>query len=227
MALRLVVFDAYGTLFDVSAAAPEAAARPGGEAIAAIWPALAEDWRRKQLEYSWIRALAGAHADFWRVTCDALSWALAAHGVADDRLEGRLREIYLRLAPYPEAAEVLAALRAMGLRTAILSNGSPMMLAEAVASAGIGDALDAVLSVEEAGVFKPHPSVYALVEARFGVEPGGTLFVSSNGWDAAGAGAFGFRTLWVNRSGAPAERLPWPPDHVAADLRAVPGHAAP
>jgi 2-haloacid dehalogenase len=225
MTTKVVVFDAYGTLFDVAAAAREAAARPGGEAIAESWPRLAELWRRKQLEYTWLRAITGAHADFWRVTCDALAYAMEAQGIADDRLEGRLREIYLRLAAYPEATEVLAALKAQGFATAILSNGAPMMLDSAVASAGLGPLLDAVLSVEEVGVYKPAPAVYALVGTRFGTAPGEVLFVSSNGWDAAGATGFGFRTVWVNRGGDPVDRLPWTPSHVETDLRAVVGHA--
>jgi 2-haloacid dehalogenase len=226
MPATTVVFDAYGTLFDVASAARAAAARPGGEAIAGLWPALAETWRRKQLEYSWLRSVAGAHADFWRVTCDALDYALEAHGVSDPGLEARLRAIYLRLDAYPEVKPTLAALRARGFATAILSNGAPMMLASAVESAGIGDLLDAVLSVEEAGVYKPHPSVYALVGRRFGVAPAQVLFVSANGWDAAGAAAFGFRSLWIDRRGEPVDRLPGRPDAVAADLSAVPAMAA-
>ncbi|TVQ54700.1 MAG: haloacid dehalogenase type II [Rhodobacteraceae bacterium] len=219
--LRVAVFDAYGTLFDVSAAAREAAAAPGGEALAAVWPTLAEVWRRKQLEYSWIRSLSGAHADFWTVTCDALDYAMAATGVESDALRDRLQALYRDLRAYPEVPETLAALRAAGLRTAILSNGSPEMLARAVAAAGIGAALDAVLSAEAVGVFKTDPRVYALVGATFGVAPAEALFVSSNGWDAAAAAGYGFRTLWVNRRGDPVDRLPWRPDHVGADLSAA------
>lgn len=225
MTTKVVVFDAYGTLFDVAAAAREAAGRPGGEAIAESWPRLAELWRRKQLEYTWLRAITGAHADFWRVTCDALAYAMEAQGLSDERLEGRLREIYLRLSAYPEAREVLAALKARGLRTAILSNGAPMMLDSAVSAAGLGDLLDAVLSVEDVGVYKPHAEVYGMVGTRFGTDPSEVLFVSSNGWDAAGAAGFGFRTVWVNRAGDPVDRLPWTPDHIERDLRAVVGHA--
>ena len=131
-----------------------------------------------------------------------------------------------RLDAYPEARGALERLRAMGRATAILSNGTPDMLASAVASAGLDAHLDAVLSVEAAGVFKPHARVYDLVGERFGTEPGAVLFVSANGWDAAAAAAYGFRTAWVNRAGAPVDRLPGRPDHVVPDLSAVPELAA-
>ena len=225
MPIRACVFDAYGTLFDVAAAARRAAAEPGREALAAVWPALSDTWRRKQLEYSWIRALADAHTDFWTVTCDALDHAMAAHGLADPALRDRLRALYRELDAYPEVPDTLAALREAGCRTAILSNGSPEMLASAVASAGVGDRLDAVLSVEQVGVFKPDRRVYALVEPALGVPPADTLFVSSNGWDAAAATGFGFDTLWVNRAGAPVDELPWKPARAAETLAAVPAIA--
>jgi 2-haloacid dehalogenase len=226
MPRTLCVFDAYGTLFDVAGAARAAAAEPGGETLAAHWPMLAETWRRKQLEYSWIRALTGAHADFWTVTCDALDYALEEAGLSDDALAERLRALYRELPAYPEVPEMLRALRADGRRAAILSNGSPQMLDSAVMAAGIGGLLDDALSVEAVGVFKPARAVYDLVGARFGVGPAEVLFVSSNGWDVAGAAGYGFETLWVNRAGAPVDRLPWRPAHVAADLSAVPALAA-
>lgn len=222
MPITTCVFDAYGTLFDVSAAARAAAAEPGGEALAAIWPRLAEDWRRKQLEYSWLRAITGAHADFARVTADGLDWAMEAAGLADSALRARLLALYDRLAAYPEVPAVLAALKSAGFATAILSNGSPAMLAAAVGSAGIGRHLDALLSVEAAGVFKPSPRVYDLVGQHFGAPPGAVLFVSSNGWDAGCAAGYGFATAWVNRGALPVDRLPWRPAHMLADLTPIP-----
>jgi 2-haloacid dehalogenase len=221
LTITTVVFDAYGTLFDVAAAAREAAAEPGAEALAEVWPRLADDWRRKQLEYTWIRAQTGDHADFWQVTQDGLGWAMEAAGLDDAGLRARLMDLYRELSAYPEVPRVLRELRAAGLATAILSNGAPGMLADAVASAGIGDLLDAVLSVETVGVFKPDARVYAMVGQRFGTDPAQVQFVSSNGWDVAAATRFGFRTLWVNRAGAPVDRLPHRPDHIAADLTAV------
>jgi 2-haloacid dehalogenase len=222
MPITACVFDAYGTLFDVAAAARVAAAEPGGAALGAAWPKLAADWRAKQLGYSWLRATAGQHCDFWQVTGEALDWALEASGLADPALRARLLALYWELAAFPEVPAMLAALKAAGFSTAILSNGAPAMLEGAVASAGIGGMLDAVLSVESVGVFKPHPSVYGLVTAEFDCAPGEVLFVSSNGWDAAFGALFGFQTAWVNRAGEPMDRLPAKPAHVLADLTPIP-----
>jgi 2-haloacid dehalogenase len=220
--IRVCVFDAYGTLFDVAAAARALAAEPGQEGFAALWPQVAADWRAKQLQYSWLRAITGDHCDFWQVTQDALDWALERAGAEDPGLRDALLALYWRLAPYPEVPGVLRRLKAAGRATAILSNGSPDMLAAAVESAGLGADLDAVLSVEEVGVFKPARAVYDLVGKRFTCAADEVLLVSSNGWDVAGAAAYGFRTLWVNRAGEPLDRLPGRPDRVAADLAAVP-----
>ncbi|MGB5557034.1 MAG: haloacid dehalogenase type II [Paracoccaceae bacterium] len=222
MAIKVCVFDAYGTLFDVAAAAREAAAEPGREAFAKVWQKVATDWRLKQLQYTWLRAVADAHADFWEVTQNGLDWALEAAGLSDPELRERLLALYWGLSAYAEVPQMLAALKAAGYQTAILSNGSPEMLAGAVASAGIGEYLDDVLSVEDVGVFKPHPSVYQLVPDRFECGRDEVLFVSSNGWDAAAAAGFGFRCVWVNRAAEPMDRLPWTPDRVLRDLTTIP-----
>ncbi|MCB2110946.1 MAG: haloacid dehalogenase type II [Defluviimonas sp.] len=222
MPITTCVFDAYGTLFDVAGAARAAAAEPGGESLAAVWPRLAEDWRRKQLEYSWLRAVMGTHCDFWQVTQDGLDWALEAAGLDDAGLRARLLALYETLPAYQEVPAMLERLKSFGRATAILSNGAPGMLAAAVTSAGIGDLLDACLSVESIGVFKPDPRVYRLVTERFGGGAEDVLFVSSNGWDAAAAAAFGFRTAWVNRAGLPCDRLPGRPHHVLSDLTTIP-----
>lgn len=220
MPITTCVFDAYGTLFDVTAAAREAATEDA--TLAAVWPKLAEDWRNKQLSYSWLRAVTGAHTDFWNVTKNGLDWAMEAAGLSDPALRERLLALYWALPAYPEVPEMLATLKAAGMHTAILSNGSPDMLDGAVASAGIGDLLDDVLSVETVGIFKPHASVYDLVGQRFGCAPAEVLFVSSNGWDAAAATGYGFCTAWVNRAGAPMDHLPWTPAHVLPDLTDIP-----
>ncbi|RMH42746.1 MAG: haloacid dehalogenase type II [Alphaproteobacteria bacterium] len=227
MPVSVCVFDAYGTLFDVAAAAREVAAEPGREAFAACWTQVARDWRLKQLQYTWLRAIADAHADFWQVTQDGLDWALENAGLAGDPdLRERLLSLYWELAAYPEVPQMLARLKADGFRTAILSNGSPEMLDAAVRSAGVTEFLDDVLSVEAVGVYKPHRRVYELVGNRFGTRPDEVLFVSSNGWDAAGAAGFGFVTAWVNRAGEPMDRLPWQPAHVIDDLSTIPQLAA-
>jgi 2-haloacid dehalogenase len=221
--IAAVVFDAYGTLFDVNGAARAAAAEPGGATLARVWEPLSRDWRQKQLEYTWLRSLMGVHADFEAVTADALDWTLEARGLAGDpALRDRLMALYRVLPAYPEAAAVLDRLGAAGRRRAILSNGSPAMLEAAVGAAGLAPRLDAVLSVEAVGVYKPARAVYDLVGRAFDTAAADVLFVSANGWDAAGAAACGFRTAWVNRAGAPVERLPARPDHVVPDLTPIP-----
>lgn len=223
MAITTCIFDAYGTLFDVSAAARSAAEAPGQGHWADKWPALAADWRLKQLQYSWLRAITDDYCSFWQVTQDGLDWALEHQGLAGDaELRERLLALYWELQAYPEVPQMLATLKAAGMATAILSNGAPDMLAGAVDSAGLGELLDDVLSVESVGVFKPDVRVYDMVGARFGCSPDEVLFVSSNGWDAAGAAAYGFRTAWVNRAGEPVDRLPGTPQDILADLTTIP-----
>lgn len=218
------IFDAYGTLFDVAAAAREAAAKPGQDKLAECWPKLAADWRAKQLEYTWLRAITGDHKAFWQVTEDGLDWALEAQGLeGDTALRATLLALYRELSAYDEVPGMLEALKARGLATGILSNGSPDMLDAAVQSAGIGPLLDAVLSVESVGIFKPADQVYEMVMDRFGGARRDVMFVSSNGWDAAGAARFGFTTVWVNRAQLPIDRLGHPPDHILTDLAPLPG----
>lgn len=227
MPITTAIFDAYGTLFDVAAAARTAAGEPNRDALAACWQKLANDWRLKQLQYTWLRAIADAHGDFWDVTQDGLDWALENNGLQGDvELRERLLQLYWELAAYAEVPTMLESLKGAGLNTAILSNGSPEMLEGAVKSAGIADLLDDVLSVEDVQVFKPHKSVYDLVTKRFGCSPSEVLFVSSNGWDAAAAAGYGFCTTWVNRVGEPMDRLPWTPQHVLSDLTTIPDVAA-
>ena len=222
MPITTCVFDAYGTLFDVAAAARIAAGEPGREGFAAKLPEVANTWRLKQLQYTWLRAAAGVHTGFWQVTQDGLDFALEAHDMVDPELRARLLQLYWELQAYPEVPAMLAVLKAAGDRTAILSNGSPDMLAGAIENAGIDDLLDAVLSVETVGVFKPVPAVYDLVGQYFGCSRSEVLFVSSNCWDACAASGYGFLTTWANRAGEPVDRLPWRPDHVVGDLTTIP-----
>lgn len=215
--IRACVFDAYGTLFDVASAAR----RCGGDLGGAAAP-LAALWRDKQLQYSWLRAVQSRHADFWQVTGDALDVALETLGLAERGLRERLMQLYLTLDPYPEAPEVLRRLRGAGLAMAILSNGTPAMLAALVDRAGIGELFDHVLSVEEVGVYKPHPKVYQLACGRLHAGPEAIAFVSSNGWDAWAASAFGMRAIWCNRSAQFHERLPGEPEHEIRSLADLP-----
>ena len=222
MARKICVFDAYGTLFDVAAAARRAAAEDATNTLADAWENIARDWRLKQLQYTWIRAATGSHTDFWTVTCESLDWALEAAGLStDQKLRSRLLSLYEELDAFSEVPTVLSALKSQGNSTAILSNGSPKMLSSAVAAAGISESLDAVLSAESAGIFKPHRQVYDLVVERFLCSPEDVIFVSSNGWDASAATGYGFTAAWVNRIGEPVDRLPWKPARVLPDLDGV------
>jgi 2-haloacid dehalogenase len=203
--IKACVFDAYGTLFDVHSAVARHAAAIGPGAAE-----LSRNWRLKQLEYSWIRSLMGRHADFWSVTGEALDVVLRGAGIADPALRERLMQAYLRLDAYPEVTDMLRRLKAAEMRTAILSNGTPAMLDEAVRSAGLDGLIDETLSIEAVGIYKPDARVYQLAVDRLGVPAEAISFQSSNAWDAAGAAAFGFRVVWVNRTGQPAE-FPWVP----------------
>lgn len=215
------VFDAYGTLFDFNTAAAGARDELGDD-----WQKLSDLWRLKQLQYTWLRGLGGHHAEFWQVTGDALDFALAQLKIDQPGLRARLMDLYLRLGAYPEVPAMLAALKAREVKLAILSNGSPSMLAAVVRNAGLEGAFDAVLSVEEVGVFKPHPSVYALAAERLQLVPERICFLSSNGWDAYSAKAYGFRVLWCNRFGQAPERIPATPDGEIGDLSLLPGWLA-
>lgn len=215
--IEACVFDAYGTLFDVSGVAHGARDVLGDQ-----WQALSDLWRAKQLQYTWLRGLAGHHADFWQVTGDALDFAMTTLNIADADLRDRLMHLYLGLSAYPEVPETLQRLRAGGMKLAILSNGTPTMLASAVRNAGLDNLFDAVLSVEEVGVYKPHPSVYRLATDHFKISPGKICFLSSNSWDAFSAKAFGYRVLWCNRFKQVPERIPETPDGEIANLSGLP-----
>lgn len=226
MAIDTCIFDAYGTLFDVTSAARQVAEGGAYPQLADTWQRLAADWRAKQLQYTWIRAITGAHCDFWQVTQEGLDFALEAAGLTGDAaLRDRLLKLYWELSAYPEVPDMLGALKDAGKATGILSNGSPEMLQGAVRSAGVGRLLDHILSVESVGIFKPDSRVYDMVGRAFGCDAGRVLFVSSNGWDAAAATGYGFTTAWVNRTGLPMDNLPWTPAHVLSDLSEIPALA--
>jgi 2-haloacid dehalogenase len=215
--IKACVFDAYGTLFDYASAAARCR-----DVLGDRLDALNALWREKQLQYTWLRALQGRHADFWQVTGDALDFALETLGLANEGLRARLMDLYLTLDAFPEIPETLRRLKAAGVKTAILSNGTPEMLDAAVGNAGIGDLLDVVLSVEAVGVYKPHPKVYQLAVDRFGIPAEAISFQSSNAWDAYAASAFGMRVVWCNRYGQRPERLPGKPDFEISSLAELP-----
>ena len=215
--IKACVFDAYGTLFDVHSAVGvhRAALGEKADAVSAVW-------RDKQLQYTWLRSLMGAHADFWQVTGDALDFALERHGIDDSALREGLMQAYLTLDAYGDVAMTLAKLKSAGLRTAILSNGSPRMLGSAVKSAGIEGDLDAVLSIEDVGIYKPDPRVYQLAVDTLAIAAHEICFVSTNAWDASGAAHFGFQVAWMNRFGLTPERLPGNFGAVIDGLEALP-----
>jgi 2-haloacid dehalogenase len=210
---KAVVFDAYGTLFDVHSAVGRHMAQMGPDAAR-----FSETWRTKQLEYSWVLSLAGRYEPFWTLTERSLDYAFVRFPDMDRSLRQQLLEAYRTLDAYPEVQATLHALRSQGLRTGILSNGDPGMLNEAVASAQLAEDLDAVLSVDAAQVFKTSPRTYALVLRAFSVDAAEVVFVSSNRWDIAGAAAFGFKPVWVNRLGLPDEYEELAPNAVISSL---------
>jgi 2-haloacid dehalogenase len=215
--VKACVFDAYGTLFDFASTA-----RSCRDLLGDSIDTLTALWRDKQLQYTWLRALQGRHADFWQVTGDALDFALETLAIDKPGLRDRLMKLYLTLDAFPEVPDVLTRLKRAGLRTAILSNGSPTMLDAAVRAAGLKPLLDAVLSVEEVGVYKPHPKVYRLAVDRLDVPTAAIAFQSSNAWDAYAASAFGMRVVWCNRYGQRPERLPGAPDRTVKSLAELP-----
>jgi 2-haloacid dehalogenase len=215
--IEACVFDAYGTLFDFSTAAGACVDVLGNRAAP-----LTALWRDKQLQYTWLLAAQGRHADFATVTGDALDFALETLAIGSPGLRERLMRLYFTLGAFPEVPAVLSRLKRAGFRLAILSNGSPAMLATAVASAGLEGMFDAILSVEEVGVFKPHPEVYRLALDRLSLEASAISFQSSNAWDAHAASAFGMRVIWCNRYGQRPERLPGRPDREISSLSALP-----
>ncbi len=215
--VKACVFDAYGTLFDFAAAA-----RGCRDVLGDQIDKVTALWRDKQLQYTWLRATQGRHVDFWQVTGDALDFALETLAIDKPGLRDRLMTLYLTLDAFPEVPNVLRQLKSAGLRTAILSNGSPKMLDAVVKGAKLDGLLDAVLSVEEVGVYKPHPKVYQLAVDRLGVPASAIAFQSSNAWDAYAASAFGMQVVWCNRYGQRRERLPGTPDREIKTLAELP-----
>ena len=215
--VQACVFDAYGTLFDFAAAA-----RKSRDVLGDDIDRLTALWRDKQLQYTWLRAAQERHTDFWQVTGDALEFALETMGLEKPGLRARLMSLYLTLDPFPEVPSVLRKLKTAGMRTAILSNGSPAMLDSAVKAARLEPLLDAVFAVEEVGVYKPYPRVYQLAADRLAIPASAICFQSSNAWDSYAASAFGMQVVWCNRYGQRRERLPGSPDREIDSLAQLP-----
>lgn len=216
-----VVFDLFGTLLDI-ASLRDAAARVASDPIAFVGT-----WREKQLAYAFASAIMGTHEDFDAMTGHGLSYAAAKYGVAlDAATHAGLVAAWEHMGTYPDAVPVLQTLHANGIRCAVLTNGTPATSARAMANAGIDGMIDAVLSVESVGVFKPDRRVYALVTERYATTADRTIFVTANGWDATGAAAFGMPVAWCNRLGAPPETFGPAPRWTISDLHALPAAIA-
>lgn len=216
--IQACVFDAYGTLFDIHSPIAKIAGRLGDSALE-----FSKLWRQKQLEYTWLRSLMREHADFGQVTRDALDYSLEVFGHTDTELRDDLMQLYLRLDAYPDARICLETLSRRSLRRAILSNGTPDMLTEAVDFAGLSNLIDEIISVEEVGTFKPDPKVYARALHRLDIqEPSAVFFVSANPWDAQAAAQFGFRVARVDRFGLRDDNIPGRPEIVLKSLAEVP-----
>ena len=216
------IFDVYGTLLDVDAAARQAAQEPGMEHLAAQWPHLAAKWRSRQLSYTWLRTSMQRYVDFWAVTKGALGVTLAELGLeGDPHLRERLLALYTTLSAYDEVPGLLATLAGQGQGVGVLSNGSPEMLAQSLGAAGILPFFDQVLSVDPLQRYKPDPKVYQLVIDAYGCKAEDVVFFSSNNWDISGAGAFGFTTIWVNRADKLWDDLPAKPAHIVSSITAA------
>ena len=215
MNASVAVFDAYGTLFDVHSAVARFA-----DALKADAARISELWRQKQLEYTWTRSLIGRYVDFWEITKEALSVALVTSGYNDPGLRTALLEAYRKLDAYPDVPVALAGYRALGIRTVLFSNATAPMLMTALAATGLTGLVDRTFSADDQGIYKPSPRVYAAVTEALDVASADVIFHSSNAWDAAGAAAFGWRVLWINRAGRPRE-YPWVPMTEVADLHAA------
>ena len=211
------VFDAYGTLFDFNAAAERCR-----DSLGDVAESLSRVWRQKQLEYTWQRSLRGDYVDFWHLTGHSLDYAMKSLRIEDPLLRSRLMELYFALDAYPEVRELLETLKAAGMRTAILSNGSPSMLVSAVRNAELEDTLDKLLSVDPLQIYKPHPKVYQLAVDEMRAPAENIAFMSANAWDVSGAAHFGLRVVWINRAGAQREETPGEPEAEIRSLAELP-----
>ena len=220
--VNICIFDAYGTLFDVTSATRMVANEEEYSSFPNHSVKVSNSWRIKQLEYSWLRNIMHEYIDFWQITKDALDFALEENQIKNEKLRQRLLDVYWNLSAYPEAHDVLTTLKANNIQTGILSNGSNQMLNSAVVSANLENYLDKIISIDGIEIYKPDPKVYQMVIDQFNCKIEEVLFISSNGWDIAGASKFGFTTLWVNRNLIPKDRLTFMPNKITNNLSTIP-----
>ena len=220
--VNICIFDAYGTLFDVTSATRIVANEEEYSSFPNHSVKVSNSWRIKQLEYSWLRNIMHEYIDFWQITKDALDFALEENQIKNEKLRQRLLDVYWNLSAYPEAQDVLTTLKANNIQTGILSNGSNQMLNSAVVSANLKNYLDKIISIDGIEIYKPDPKVYQMVIDQFNCKIEEVLFISSNGWDIAGASKFGFTTLWINRNLIPKDRLTFMPHKITNNLSTIP-----
>ena len=210
--IKAIIFDAYGTLFDVNSAAEKCKERLGDK-----WEGFANYWRTTQLEYTWLRSLMRRHKDFWQITEDSLDKSMNFYNI-DNTMRSELLNLYKVLSPFTEVRDALNKLKQSNYKLAILSNGTPDLLNELVVSNGLKDIFDDIFSVEEVGIFKPDSKVYDLPINKYNIEKNEVLFLSANTWDVSGAGNYGYNTVWVNRNNNIFDKLDFKPNQQISNL---------
>ena len=210
--IKAIIFDAYGTLFDVNSAAEKCKEKLGDK-----WEGFANYWRTTQLEYTWLRSLMKRHKDFWQITEDSLDKSMNFYNI-DNSMRSELLDLYKVLSPFTEVRDTLKKLKQSNYKLAILSNGTPDLLNELVVSNQLKDIFDDIFSVEEAGIFKPDSKVYDLPINKYNIEKNEVLFLSANTWDVSGAGNYGYNTVWVNRNNNIFDKLDFEPNKQISNL---------
>jgi len=205
--IKAIIFDAYGTLFDVNSAVEKSKQKIGDK-----WEAFANYWRTTQLEYTWLRSLMKRHKDFWQITEDSLDKSMKLYNI-DNSMREELLNLYKVLAPFPEVKETLKKLKETNYKLAILSNGTPQLLKQLVKSNDLDNIFDDIFSIEEVGIFKPDSKVYDLPVGKYKLQKNEVFFLSANTWDVSGAGNYGYNTVWVNRNNNIFDNLDYKPSH--------------
>ena len=210
--IKAIIFDAYGTLFDVNSAAEKCKDKIGDK-----WESFANYWRATQLEYTWLRSLMKRHKDFWQVTEDSLDKSMKVFNI-DNSMRNELLDLYKILSPYTEVPEVLKSLKEKDLKLAILSNGTPVLLNQLVKSNNLDNLFDDLFSIEEVGIYKPDSKVYDLPIKKYQIQKNEVAFLSANTWDVSGGGNYGFNSIWVNRNNNIFDNLDYKPNHEVKSL---------
>ena len=213
--IKAIIFDAYGTLFDVNSAAEKCKDKIGDK-----WEPFANFWRTTQLEYTWLRSLMGRHKNFWQITEDSLDKSIKAFNI-DSSMKNELLNLYKILSPYKEVSETLKALKEKKFKLAILSNGTPSLLNELVKSNNLNNVFDDLFSIEEVGIYKPNSKVYDIPVQKYQIEKNEIAFLSANTWDVSGAGNFGFNSIWVNRNKNIFDKLDYIPHNEINNLNGL------